>query len=108
MDSISITAIAMAAWEILGKPFAEQAREYYAEKVLDNLPELWKKFKPLSEDEKKTIEAVIVDMPEDERKDEEKFKQHISNNIQIKDQRIINAKNYIENFHNSGGTVNFF
>ena len=88
----------------MGKPFAEKAREYYSEKVLEKLPDFWKKFKPLTQDEQKTIEAVIVEMPEEERKDEEKFKQHISNSLKIKDHRIINAKTYIEHFHNSGTT----
>lgn len=104
MEPITTTALAVGAWEIIGKPFAVKAREYYSEKVLDKLPELLKKFKPLPQDEQKTIEAVIVEMPEEERKDEEKFKQHINNSLKIKDGRIIHAKNYIENFHNSGTT----
>lgn len=104
MEPITTTALAVGAWEIIGKPFAEQAREYYSKKVLDGLPELLKRFKPLTKNEQKTIEEVIVEMPEEERKDEEKFKQHINNSLIIKDGRIIHAKNYIENFHNYGTT----
>jgi len=102
------TAIAVSAWELIGKPFAEKARDYYSEKVLDSIPNLWDKFTSLNDNDKKAIEAVIIDMPEDVRKDKEKFKEHIVKSLTINNQqRIVQSKTYIETLNNPGGTINF-
>ena len=105
MEPITTTAIAYGAWELIGKPFAEKARDFYSEKVLEFVPKLWDKFTSLNDDEQEIIEAVIVEMPEEIRKDEVKFQEYLINNLKIDNQqRVVHAKTYIENFHNHGTT----
>ncbi len=107
MEPITTTALALAAWEIIGRPFAEKARDYYSEKALESIPKLWENFSSFNDKDKDIIEAVIIDIPEGTRQDKEKFMEYVTNNIQInKQHRVIYTKTYIENFHTSG-TTNF-
>ncbi len=88
MEPVTTVALALGAWEIIGKPFAEKAREYYSEKVLESLPKLWEKYTYLPDSDKKEIEAVIIEIPEDIRKNEKEFKKYIENKINIVNNNI--------------------
>jgi hypothetical protein len=115
------TTIALSAWEFIGKPFADKARDYYTEKILESIPKLWNKLTSLNDNEKKVIKTVIDEIPEEARKNEEEFKKYIVENIKIDNQnrvihaktyienqkRVINAKNYFENYINKDGVTNF-
>lgn len=102
MEPITTAAIVISAWEIIGKPFAEKTRDYYSEKILDKLPELWHKFPSVSKDEQEVIKEVILEIPDEQRKDEISFKKHLNNNLKIKNSRFIKAKIYNETIVNSG------
>jgi hypothetical protein len=105
MELLTTTTIALSAWEFIGKPFADKARDYYTEKILESLPKLWNKLTSLNDDEKKVIKTVIDEIPEEARKSEAEFKKYIVENIKIDNQnRVIHAKTYIENYYNHGVT----
>lgn len=104
---ITTTALALSAWELIGKPFVEKARDFYSEKALESLSALWEKFTSLTNEDKKALEAVIVDMPEEVRKDETKFQKYIIENITINNQqRSIHTEKYYENI-TVNGSANF-
>ena len=108
MEPVTTTVLAVSAWELIGKPFTEKTRDYYSEKVLDYVPKLWDKFTSFKDDDKKAIEAVIIDMPNEVRKDEAKFKEYIVENLIINNQqRVIHTKTNFEHYHNNNGITNF-
>jgi hypothetical protein len=114
------TTIALGAWEFIGKPFAEKARDYCIENILESLPKLWNQLTSLNDDDKEVIKTVIGEIPENIRKNEAEFKKYIVENIKIDNQnrviyantyiekpdRVINTKTYIESIDNTGGTLN--